>query len=360
MDLLSHARRAALAALVLAVGATTAACIPELADGASRVDAPRVLAVRAEPAEAAPGRPVTYTALYADATGELAEAPVDWAYCLLRKPLSELGPVNRGCFVATDEDALAPLGTGLSAMGMLPRDGCRLFGPTPPPPRDGEPVGRPVDPDATGGFYQPVRLLVRDDSGAEAYTLFEHRITCGAAGTTQEQALELTRRGRPNANPVPAPLLLARGGEVLELRGDDTAPPVEVAAGETVRLGTAWPDCPEVGVCGDGVCSADEDRARCLADCRTPAGCGGAEHYVAFDPLRRAVVLQRESIRVAWLATAGVFTEERTGREPDDRGRDSENTWTAPDVPGDVSLWVVLRDDRGGTAWQRHRIRVVP
>ena len=32
----------------------------------------------------------------------------------------------------------------------------------------------------------------------------------------------------------------------------------------------------------------------------------------------------------------------------------------APDTSGDVALWVVLRDDRGGTAWQRHRVRVVP
>jgi hypothetical protein len=360
MDLLTRAHRAMLALLVTGSGFTTSACIPELADGSSRVDTARVIAVRAEPAEAQPGRPVAYTALYADATGELAEAPIDWAYCLLRKPLSELGPVNRGCFVATDDDALSPLGAGLTAMGTLPRDGCRLFGPTPPPPRDGEPVGRPVDPDATGGFYQPVRLRVRDDAGAETYTLFEHRITCGAAGTTQEQALELTRRSRPNANPVVAPLLVARGSEVRTLDGDDAAAPLVVAPGETLRLGTAWPDCPEVGVCGDGICSADEDRARCLADCRTPAGCGGAEHYVAFDPVRREVVLQRESIRVAWLATGGVFAEERTGREPDDTRRDSENAWTAPDTSGDVTLWVVLRDDRGGTAWQRHRVRVVP
>jgi hypothetical protein len=358
MDFLSHARRAALALFALASGLTTVACIPELADGSSRVDSPRVIAVRAEPAEAQPGRPVTYTALYADASGELAVAPIDWAYCLLRKPLSELGPVNRGCFVATDDDALLSLGAGLTAMGTLPRDGCRLFGPTPPPPRDGEPVGRPVDPDATGGFYQPVRLRVEDGAG-EAYALFEHRITCGAAGTTQEQALELTRRGRPNANPIPAPLLLARGSEVITLPGGD-APPLDVAPGETLRLGTAWPDCPEVGVCGDGICSADEDRARCLMDCRTPAGCGGAEHYVAFDPASRAVVLRRESLRVAWLATGGVFAEERTGREPDDLRRDSENAWTAPDTPGEVTLWIVLRDDRGGTAWQRHRVRVVP
>ena len=25
--------------------------------------------------------------------------------------------------------------------------------------------------------------------------------------------------------------------------------------------------------------------------------------------------------------------------------------WTAPDLPGDVRFWVVLRDGRGGTAW---------
>jgi hypothetical protein len=358
MDVLTNHRRLALWCAIVAASSVTA-CVPELGDGTAIVSAPRILAVRSEPAEAAPGRPVTYTALYASADGTLTEAPLDWGHCILRKPLSELGPVNRGCFVATDEEALVSLGEGLSVMGDLPRDGCRLFGPNPPVPRDGEPAGRPVDPDPTGGFYQPVRIRnIGEDTDASPYTLFEQRIVCTPAGTTQEQAADLTRRYRVNANPVLEPVLLAAGGTTVEVPSDGEGTPPTVARGAQVRLNVAWPECPSVGVCGDGVCSADEDRTQCLSDCRTPLGCGGAETYVAFDPASRAVVSRRETMRVTWFATAGSFGEERTGRTSEDLGRESQNAWTAPLAAGDVVVWVVLRDDRGGTSWRTVRVRV--
>jgi hypothetical protein len=57
-------------------------------------------------------------------------------------------------------------------------------------------------------------------------------------------------------------------------------------------------------------------------------------------------------MRVAWYATAGSFATTNTGRAPDDLAATSENTWTAPAEPGAATLWIVLRDDRGGASWQ--------
>jgi hypothetical protein len=36
----------------------------------------------------------------------------------------------------------------------------------------------------------------------------------------------------------------------------------------------------------------------------------------------------------------------------------SENVFTAPTSPGVYTLWVVMRDERGGADWRSGRIRV--
>jgi hypothetical protein len=319
-------------------------CVPELDVDLARVDAPRVLAVSAEPAEVAPGGKVTLTALYADGSGELAEAPLEWSLCTARRPLAELGPVSRACLEGGD--AARPLGTGTTVTAALPADVCRLFGPEPPPASAGQPSGRPVDPDVTGGYYQPIRLA---DAGAGA--LLQLRIACGLAGATQQQAAEFRRRYQ--ANVAPAIVALSRDGVAL---ADDA--PLVVDAGEEVALRVRWATCPEVSKCGDGVCSLDEDLDGCPGDCGGGAGCRGAETYLRFDPAALALVTRREAIRVAWFATAGRFELASTGRAADDLAVTSHNTWTAPDEPGAATIWVVLRDDRGGASWRAVAVEV--
>ena len=68
---------------------------------------------------------------------------------------------------------------------------------------------------------------------------------------------------------------------------------------------------------------------------------------------------RREEMRVSWFATAGAFRDGRTGRtEAEADEIETENVWTAPEQPGEVVLWVVLRDDRGGVTWQSYRMQV--
>ena len=72
----------------------------------------------------------------------------------------------------------------------------------------------------------------------------------------------------------------------------------------------------------------------------------------------RALTTARESLRVSWYGTAGRFDEPRTGRAGDDPATTADNAWTAPAAPGAVTLWVVLRDDRGGAAWRSLAVTV--
>jgi hypothetical protein len=76
----------------------------------------------------------------------------------------------------------------------------------------------------------------------------------------------------------------------------------------------------------------------------------------------------RETIRYAFYATAGSFARARTSSELAEGyvGRPQlESQYTAPvdldALPPDrlVTIWVVVRDDRGGESWERRELRIV-
>jgi hypothetical protein len=155
-----------------------AACVDPLPDDTPYVTEPRVLAVLAEPPEAPPGSEVVWRAVTADA--DTVDVPLDlrWAWCRKGKPLAELGPVAPSCLTEGSED-LSPFGEGEAATSTVPDDACARFGPNPPPPEDGQPAGRPTDPDVTGGFHQPAVIFGPDDP-----TLAAARVRCGLANVS--------------------------------------------------------------------------------------------------------------------------------------------------------------------------------
>ena len=53
-----------------------------------------------------------------------------------------------------------------------------------------------------------------------------------------------------------------------------------------------------------------------------------------------------------------VSSDERTGVAAEDEARESRNDWTPPRAPGDVHVWAVLRDDRGGVGYRALTLRV--
>jgi hypothetical protein len=350
-----NARRAMLAG---ALGLL--ACRPELAGRPSLITTDRVLAVSSEPAEATPEAAVSYHALYVGPDAEPDPSGLGWAYCTQNKPLAVTGPISPACLVPQGS-LLFPLGNGAAATGELPKDDCRVFGPVPPDTKPGEPAVRPVDPDTTGGYYQPVRLLV-PTAGEPDYVVGVTRISCGISGATQEQAADYNRRYLPNRNPALDSLtVVGADGTATTVSPDPQGEPALVHPGEQVTFKASWLICPADPACGDGVCSGGEDATSCADDCGSaPRGCG-TESYVQFDPSTRAIVDRREGIRVSWFVTAGELAHDRSGHpEAEADLTETENTWTAPAEAGSVKLWLVVRDDRRGVGWSAYRIDVSP
>jgi hypothetical protein len=286
-------------ALVLAL--SLSACSPTLDARASEVDATRVLAVVIEPPEASPGEAIELAAVVGGPDGPLTPAP-RWSFCTAPLPPGSPGVVSTAC--VDDPSALAAIGDGDAVIGQLPDDACARFGPDTPPGGF-----RPRDPDQTGGYQQPVRLDVEADDGA-LIAFAMPRVLCNLDSAPFEVARAYRERYRANRNPGLA-LAMWRGG----VRGE----PGPIAAGETVTLEASWS-------------AAD------------------AEAYVSLDLASHALVDRREAMQVAWYATAGALAADATGRAEDDPATASRNVLTAPDAPGALDLWAVLRDSRGGVA----------
>jgi hypothetical protein len=331
--------------------AAALACRPDLNQTVSIVSTPQILAVKSEPAQAPPKANVTYSALVVDSSGAL-NLPIDWAFCNARKPLAELGPVSPQC-LQLGGDWFVPIGSGPNAAGSIPAIACKQFGPEVPQPLPHQPPGRPVDPDQTGGYYQPVRVAIPTQAG-DVLGVAETRLTCGLAGTP-DQVVTFNRHFTPNANP--AIESLTAGGAPLS--SDDKGATNPVGAGQALILSATWAQCPQsTGVCGDGYCDLIEDKLSCPADCTSLVSCTGAETYVNLDLNTHNLVTQREGMEAAWFATGGSFDNDRTGRDSRDLANSTPNRWRAPASPGLVHLWVIVRDDRGGVGWTEYALDV--
>lgn len=319
--------------LALPLLAAASACAPELDDRTFLVQAPRVLAVQTEPAEGRPGAELLLRALLARPE-EAAEAPaLRWSFCKRRKPLAELGPIHPAC--VEDERARLAIGDGLEVRATLPAEACRNFGPDLPEPGRDASAGRPVDPDASGGYYQPVMLMLDDAEQNSEWILAKVRLACGLAGATSEQLVEYNRRYHPNTNPTIERLSIqgASGDEQMLFPADPPSGANTVAPGETLSLRATWPACDE-------------------------APCEGAEPYLVLDPQTRELRPRMERIRVSWYTTAGHFERDTSDGGTGETPQVAENKWTAPETPGPLRLWLVIRDDRGGASWQEYRLTV--
>jgi hypothetical protein len=294
----------ALTGLVPSIGCI--ACIPDLGEGAAPVATPRILAVRADPAEARPGTTVTFTALVAT-SGAQPPPPVGWSFCHVPRPLTTDDVVASDC--------VAPPAAGPAAGTVLsvatPTDSCSVFGPDAPARL------RPVDPDATGGYYQPIVAFLPGALPAVMLT----RITCDLPSASAAAAAQFAQSYVPNANPIIASLTADIAGVTADLGA--------IHPNARVHLQVGWP----------------------------PAS---AETYAYYDAALDSVVWKREAMSVAWYASAGAIDRESTVRAADDPATTSDDDWIAPPGPGAFRLWIVLRDDRGGVAFRIADGAVVP
>ena len=160
----------------------------------------RVLGVKAEPPEAAPGDTATISALAIDTAGGAPDAT--WSACFVMPMPGEA--VNPDCVQAGAD--LQPVGQGLSITATMP-------------PVSAEALGGA---DVTGGVYLPLVGDVRDGTGAVS-AVYRWRLA-GAAP--------------PNANPVLVSVYrLDAAGEMVAL---DPGAPAPVAAGDALSLGATF------------------------------------------------------------------------------------------------------------------------
>jgi len=253
---------------------------------ASHVQGLRVLGIKAEPPEVAPGGATALTVLAVDTSGSAVE--VSWLACT-EPALVGTGPINPACFGTGTEPFLVPLGSGLSLQALLPAVVPSEFGP----------------PDASGGLYLPVVLHASSASGAVAAA---YGLRLAQGGETPNQNPQLTGIFLVPSSGAPTPL--------------DEATPLEVHAGDALTLEAEF--------------SADS-----------------AETY-AGAPGQPATLT--EILSASWFATGGSFSEAVTGLPKPD------TVWSAnqdlPPVGSTIDLWVVGRDNRGGTDWL-HRTLVL-
>ncbi|MBK8215414.1 MAG: hypothetical protein IPK71_16865 [Myxococcales bacterium] len=287
-----RALRAPLLLATLAFG-----CRPDLDEGLSRLDSPRVVAVVLDPPEAPPGATVRVSPVIASRDGIVEGTAVELAFCALPRALGENGAAPASCL--RDDGVLAGSTSSGEATLVVPREACLTFG-----PEVTSADLRPRDADVTGGHYQPLRVR-----GADTTTFASLRLTCAPARVPAEVAARLGRLARPNENPT---------GLRLEPLGDTLARRT-LRRGARVPLRASWEPT-------------------------------SAEAYVAVPPSGDDLVTRREALRVTWYASAGTLSHERTGRASNDTASTSDNDLLAPEAPGVVHLVAVLRDDRGGVA----------
>jgi hypothetical protein len=321
-----RALRVILHAGALALAATSVpACKPDLGSPQSLVIGPRILAVRGVPAEAMPGSPVAFDALAVQPAGTIGSPALTWSVCLTPKPPAETNAVSGKCL-----DTPADAGPAPAFTTTIPTDACMLFGPQTPPVQNGEAPIRPRDPDVTGGFYQPLRSTLEVDDGVD--TAFElERITCPLANAPNDVTRSFNMTYVANKNPTIGSVALDPDGAATPLytASAAAAAATPVAAGAKMTLELTWPEA-------------------------------SAEGYPVWDLAGRTLTTHRESLRVSWFATAGSFALDGTGRSEDELETFARNDWRAPETPGPVHMWVVLRDSRGGVDFASIELQVTP
>jgi hypothetical protein len=271
------------------------ACQSPLDQRLAIVDSPRTLAIISSPAEAKPSATVAYSALLASPSGPLSTPP-QWSLCTAPKPPTEDNAVSDPCI----DDPSSLLAIDPTA-ATIPADACMQFGPDVPPDKF-----RPRDPDATGGYYQPVRADVPGADLAFGFT----RITCNLANAPPDVAQQYKTMYVANVNPTLA-----------------VDAPTDVTAGAEVAITASWP-------------------------------AAAAESYLYFDQVSQTLVTRREAMRVSWFASGGALPVDATAVAETDPATSVATTWSAPTAPGPAWLWIVLRDSRGGMATQTIAVTV--
>jgi hypothetical protein len=281
--------------ILMVACASALSCQMQFERSPSTLDVPRVLAIRLDPPESAVSQSVRATALVAGPDGRIDSAGT-WSLCKQRPLVADYNSVADGCL---DGTSVTQLGTSASLDILVPKDACATFGSEPPSASGNEPPVRAFDPDVTGGYYQPLGVTVGSTQGIGGI-----RLSCALFQANAETARAYRERYTANQNPVLREVIF----------------PETLARGQTVTL-------------------------RVQVD--------QAESYVVYDSARSQLRARTERLSVSWFTTKGILRDALTPVESE-----AINVYTAPSDTTTVHMFVVLRDDRGGVAYEARTIEV--
>jgi hypothetical protein len=287
-------------------------------DPASHISGLRILAIKAEPPELAPGMTATLTPLVFDSGGaDAGTVDYQWSYCL-QPPL----PGSSVAIQCLDSDLgpslNTPLGTGPTVQVTMPNVSASELG----------------IPDSTGGVYLPVLLTVT--RGAERVTaVYRLRYTILVKSPLFNGPLQ-----PPKPNPHIEDVLIAYYNDA----GTRPLGTFEIHTGDRVMLRALYPD-------------SDHEQypqiEGSLQNASLDAGIQFFDGGLSVGGLQ--LVNVTETLRVSWFASVGRLAPDVTGAA----GKlDTElilDKYLVP-PPADIDLYVVVRDDRGGTDFTQRKI----
>jgi hypothetical protein len=312
----------ALAALVLLAGCQSPFAPSSLIEGL------RVLAVKAEPPELAPGETSTLTVLAAE-TNQKNPVMFDWARCNLAPGPTDPA-INRSCILppADGPSPLTPL-TGATEVNTLSTPSHLEQLAVTMPQVTADQLGLP---DYTLGVYVPYRVTASafgvgsSDMGADQVMAFYRlRLATGLEAR--------------NHNP--------RIHGVYEIGSPDT---LDAGSADWMRLHDLQ-DQPVV------IAAQQQLRLRALLDIDS------IENFLILDgdPRLKQFKLVEEQPRVLWYASAGSFDHAVTGLDDADVVFTlDDNSGNAPIPPpqSTIYFWIVVHDERGGTDFAARQIAV--
>lgn len=292
-------------------------------DRPSEVVDRRILGIQVEPPELVAGMPMPSSiqarALVVDPKEPLAVTEVSWWSCIFAERGEAPGP--------DDGEARCPAtgATVLHASEQVPLSSVSQSIPVP------EGVAGVL---ASGGAFTAPQLQVQLQVGSEAGDLVGiKRVTVTARPNEGQE---------PNRNPV------LQG---LSLDG------VDWPADAPIQL--RYGDCPDEQKAE--VDAADGSRVAVCEHDIEPLFDEAAAQFFLERGLSGQLETQRERLRFSWFTDAGSFQNDRT-RQKDPRDPSPDNigpkgVWREPPARTDRStIWVVVRDGRGGTHWERREV----
>ncbi|HWF85651.1 MAG TPA: hypothetical protein VG222_12420 [Vicinamibacterales bacterium] len=274
------------------IAAFDGGCFNSSLDPVTYVNGLRVLAIKAEPPEVPAGATATVTALAIDTDGD--PITMAWSQCL-DPPLSS-SAINPDCTTMSGADYLIPFGAGLSVMTTMPMVNPFMLG----------------RPDTSGGLYLPLI----------------GRASAGPTSLTATYLLRLNLGLPANNNPVVAGVFQVLGGTdggTTDVVPVDDAHPLVAHAGDQITLRVTFMP-------------------------------GSAESYSIYDgnPATTPPRDVTETLSASWFSTAGTFEGAASGADVPDTILHLDQARNGPKVHlpasgGTIDLWVVGRDERGGT-----------